>query len=484
MMIKRVFRDSGFMMVADGAMALVSGFVLVPLFTRNMTPDAYGIVVVVRSIGAVLLPLLFFSGSAYMRYYYRYEGEARRQFAGTILLATLTAVALAWAVTLPLAPWLQQNWLTKIPLMALYWAVAITTLDTLKSYADISLRLMSRFLLLSLATCGQLICYAGLAVWLVRQQQMGFQGWAWSLVLSTGCTGLVLWFFVVRQVRLTWMGDSVRSVLTFSWPLILSQLAWFAMNRSDVLFLQRYRTLSETAVYGVAYSLGLLLMTMVGPLDKVMAPLFYRDIETEHGPLQWSRLTTIIMCGVCLVATGLCVLAPVFYGTLFPAQYAAGLSFLSLIVWAFVCRAFDVFFARSLLFRDKTFLVMVIQIGSAIVNLTLNYLLIPRYGAPAAAASTLIAFMLNSSFLIILGRKVLPLPYEWPRLGLAVALSVGLAIAAPLLLPSRDGSLEGIAWSMGLLIAQAAILCVIGRIPVVREVRALGRKVRARASAA
>ncbi|MHB8996992.1 MAG: lipopolysaccharide biosynthesis protein [Armatimonadota bacterium] len=484
MMIKRVFRDSGFMMVADCAMSFVSGFVLVPLFTRSMTSDAYGTVVVVRSIGAVLLPLLFFSGSAYMRYYYRYEGEARRQFSGTILLATLTALAIAWAAALSLAPWLQQTWLTKIPLMALYWAIAIASLDTLKSYADISLRLMSRFLLLSLVTCGQLICYTVLAIWLVRQQQLGFNGWALSLVLSTAAAGLVLWLFVVRQVRLSWMGDSVRNVLTFSWPLILSQLAWFAMNRSDVLFLQRYRTLSETAVYGVAYSLGLLLMTMVGPLDKVMAPLFYRDIETEHGPLQWSRLTTIIMCGACLVATGLCVLAPVFYGILFPAQYAAGLSFLSLIVWAFVCRVFDVFFARSLLFRDKTFLIMIIQIGSAIVNLTLNYLLIPRYGAPAAAASTLISFMLNSGLLIILGRKIMPLPYEWPRLVLAVGLSVGLAIAAPLLLPSRDVSVAGIAWSVGLLTVQAAMLCVIARIPVVREVRALGRKLLARSAAA
>ena len=229
--------------------------------------------------------------------------------------------------------------------------------------------------------------------------------------------------------------------------------------------------------------MGLLLLAMVGPLDKVMAPLFYRDIDTDHGRQQWSRLTTVIVCGICVVATCLCVLAPRLYGLMFPASYSWGVGFLPFIVWAFVCRVFDVFFCRALLYRDKTLLLMLIHVSSAILNLSLNFLLIPRYGAPAAAVSTLAAFMLNSALLLGFGRKVMQLPYEYWRL----ALVIGAGVAATVL-----WSRLGMSWStprevllsLALLVSYMLLAVQVGRIPLWRELKRVASRIGRRMTAA
>ena len=482
-MIRGVLKDSGLMMLADGAIAFVTGFLLVPLYTRNMSADVYGIVVVVRSIAGVLLPLLLFSASAYMRYYYDYEDGEKPKFSGTVLLLTMGLISVMWLLALLLAPWLQHTFLTKIPVAAIYWAFGITSLDAFRSYLDTSLRLKSRFLFISLTTWGQLIVCVVLSVWLVREAHLGFNGWAVATATASASSCLAFWPVVRRQVRLVWLRESASKVVSFSWPLLLAQFAWFVMNRSDVLFLQRYRSLSETAIYGVAYSTGSLLFALVVPLDKVMAPLFYREIGKEGGPAHWCRLTTLIICAVSAAATTLCIVAPIFYKLLFPATYAAGLIYLPLIVWAFVCRIFDVFFGRTLLYREKTVLAMAIQLASAVLNLGLNYFLIARYGAPAAAASTLAAFALNTSLYLTFGTAIMPLKYEYWRIGLAVGTGVGLTAMWQLWALAFPSAAFYVA-AAAVLSAYFVFVVYVGRIPVWRECVSLVRRARGCKSAA
>ncbi|MBU0607101.1 MAG: lipopolysaccharide biosynthesis protein [Armatimonadetes bacterium] len=469
-MIRQVLQAGSLMALADGTFTLVSGLLLVPLYTHSMSADEYGVVVVVRAIAVVVVPLLFFFGTAYMRYYYDHAEGDRGRFSGTLFVLVLLTGATCWAVSALVGPWVHNAFLSKVALSAFYWALAIATIEALRSFADISLRLRYRFTVLCLASLGQTLLLAALSVWLVRELRLGFMGW----VLATAGAGLavsgILWGFAARGVRPSWSSGEVKRVLRFSWPLLIFQFAWFVSNRSDVIILQHYRTLAESAVYSVAYTLGMVLMMAVGPLDKIMGPLFYRDISTPDGPRQWCRLTTLVVGLLVWLALAVSSLAPALYGPLFPATYAAGVAYVAPVAWAFVFKSSDVFIGRALMYCENTVTPMVLQVCAAALNLGLNLLLVPRYGAPAAAYVTLTSFTLYSTAVVVFSQRAMPLPYEWGRLAVLLVLGVGLTIGCGML---HAASAPAVAWSLrgGALAAQAVAVLIVARVPVLSLAR-------------
>jgi O-antigen/teichoic acid export membrane protein len=76
----------------------------------------------------------------------------------------------------------------------------------------------------------------------------------------------------------------------------------------------------------------------------------------------------------------------------------------------------------------KTQFNWVITGGAALVNIGLNFVLIPPYGMIGAAISTLIAYLVMFFGMTIRAQQVFPVPYQWRRIALVVAAAVGLTV--------------------------------------------------------
>jgi O-antigen/teichoic acid export membrane protein len=66
--------------------------------------------------------------------------------------------------------------------------------------------------------------------------------------------------------------------------------------------------------------------------------------------------------------------------------------------------------------------------AAAILNVALNLLLIPRYGMEGAAAATVAAYALMFVAMAWWGRRVYPVPYQWRRVGTALAAGAALVV--------------------------------------------------------
>ena len=64
----------------------------------------------------------------------------------------------------------------------------------------------------------------------------------------------------------------------------------------------------------------------------------------------------------------------------------------------------------------------------AIVNIALNFALIPRYGMMGAAAATLVAYVVMFIGITLRSQQVFPVPYQWRRILRVVASAVGLTV--------------------------------------------------------
>ncbi len=428
-MIAKLFKASGLMIAADAFLLFVSGFLLAPLYTHHMSTAEYGVVVTGQAIVAIFTTVLSLSlGSAYMRYYYELGQDQRKRFGGTLLLLLAGVIGAAWILAWTAGTRLWPHIFAKVPVAALYWTLGIAAIAALRTIIDTALRLESRFAALAIAAVVQSLLLIALAYALVKNLNLGFLGWAGAMLGASAAVSAVLLFVVRPYIRIAWLGDEMRRSVCFAWPITISMLGWFAINRSDILLLQHYRPLDETAVYGLTYAFGMLLMAVCAAIDKVMGPAFYRDIAEAGGPRRWARIVTISGAILILVAVTICLFAPAAFKLMFPADYAAGLDFLPIVVWAFVLKGFDAFFFRAILYREKTLYPLALQIGTGLLNVVLNLWLVPRFGMYACAYTTFGTFALNTAIGLCMAQKLMALPYEWRRL--AWLLGTGAIICA------------------------------------------------------
>ena len=102
-------------------------------------------------------------------------------------------------------------------------------------------------------------------------------------------------------------------------------------------------------------------------------------------------------------------------------------------------------------FTKRTILRTYTVITAAIINVILNYLLIPRFGPAGAAWATLIAFVIQTTLALVVSLRLYPVPYQYGRVAIAAGAALAL-FALSHLIPMED-LVARLAIKSGLIIA-------------------------------
>lgn len=141
-----------------------------------------------------------------------------------------------------------------------------------------------------------------------------------------------------------------------------------------------------------------------------------------------SRVTRYYLI-ICLPAiVGLSVLAKPFIRILTSQEYYEGYRIIPLIALGAFFLGFQHRFQAGPLFYKRTDFIMFSIIVSGLVNLGLNFLLIPQYGYMAAAFTTLISYAFLLCLMIIVSRRFLVWKFPFKSLAKAICASSVMGI--------------------------------------------------------
>jgi O-antigen/teichoic acid export membrane protein len=278
---------------------------------------------------------------------------------------------------------------------------------------------------------GQLI-YGGLILAFIRRPSD-----AWivpvAAVLSLVAGMLLIWLPARREYRIPWPVVSPRVWRSFL-PVCL--IIGFASTMSmiydqiDTVMLRYMRSEKELGLYVASYSMMTISMSFALILGQVFFPLLSQttgqDRESEQRYLGWLWQASI---GLALpIAVGGFILAEPLTSFVLGSQYTGTATLFRWLMLTVVAGPMASYFGSQLIpiARERKYLATVV--AGAAVNVVLNFLLIPRYGAIAAAfttaiSQTVVAFM-NYYF-----SRDLPRPSLLGALGLSVTAS-GIMAAA------------------------------------------------------
>ena len=425
-----------------GVGALVSRIVallFLPLYTRYLTPSDYGAIETLTASSAVMVTVLRLGmGSAFFRFYFdSRERERQLVVVRTSFWFTITSATAGLVAGLALAPALAEALFATRDHTGLVRA-AVVGLWAQMNYEQLTalFRVEERSLAYLLATLVNLLVTVAVTVVLVVVLELGAVG-----VIVGGFSGtLVVWTVLLARRRgelgLQFDRRLFREMNRFGMPLVPSALALWTVNFSDRLFLVKLAGAADTGLYSIGVRLAAPIVLLLTAF-RMAWPAFAWSIEDDREAKRTYAFVLTYLLFVCSwlsLALGLLspwlvrlLTTPDFYGG---ARVVAPLAFASTVFAGYIVVAIGIGRTKRTQFN------WVVTGAAAIVNVALNLVLIPRYGMMGAAVATIAAFTTMFLGMTWRAQRVYPVPYQWRRLFLIAAVSVGLTVLGRTLLPA------------------------------------------------
>ncbi len=432
--LRHLIKSSGIYILSSLASPLVS-LVLAPFLTRHLSHNDYGILAVLNTTIALVAGItqLGLSSAFFRSYNYDYESrEDRDAVLSTVVILLLLLsmpTALLFAGT---ASWLSFL-LFNSPALgdSLKLTGLIILLQNLTVPGFAWLRAENRALQFSLLSIVNLLISLGANIFLVGSLHAGIVGSLMATAL--GYAGVVLCTLpvIILQAGLRLRVDVAKGLLGFGLPNVSNFISAWVLQLSDRLLLGRLGSLSQTASYAVAYSLGgIVSIVVLSPFSLAWPSAMYKIGRKENAP-QIFRLIFRWYSIVLLIATyGLSLVSTFTLYIFFPPAYRAAAPIIPVIALSTMFYGTYNMFTTGIALKRKTWFAALFTGIAALVNVGFNLILIPLYGSMGAALSTVLAYALLACIAYIVNQRIYPIPYEIDFFIFALGVGVAVYIAS------------------------------------------------------
>ncbi len=410
-----------------GILAKSITFLLLPLYTRLLTPGDYGILSLVSIVGAVIGILYgFMISSGFIRNYYDTSDVKQRSILFSSALWFTFCNALIFALIGISFSEKIASLIFKFPDGGLYITLIIisTMLHSCSPvfYGLLMVREQSKkYVTVNIITLITTLCSTIILLVVFK--------WSVKAVLTGQIIGgaveiIILTLLMSKNINFLVSWGALTDMLKFSTPLVPLQLAYLVLTLSDRFFIQEYKNVSDVGLYSLGYKLAALIpLFAIQPL-KAWGPyifsLIHEPNKCKSTIADFSRyyLSAILFIALLISIFSrevLMIMAKSDYWSAWKVVYLLCISSVFFGMMNVVSYGFHIV--------KKTLITSFFFIIGAAVNLLFNYLLIPKYGMIGASVATSLSFLCVLIGYFIFLEKVYPIPFKYLKFIFAFILS-------------------------------------------------------------
>ena len=184
-----------------------------------------------------------------------------------------------------------------------------------------------------------------------------------------------------------------KYALSFNIPLIPYYLSQIIFNQSDRLMINSMTGRSNAAMYGVAYSLAFILTFVLNAINNSYVPWVYRKIKNNELRDN-KRVSTIIAVIMAVLLLGVIALAPEIILVMAGQKYTSAVWVVPPVSMSLLLLFYSQLFINVEFYYEEKYKLVGASILAAVVNIVLNYYGIKMFGFVAAGYTTLISYVL------------------------------------------------------------------------------------------
>jgi O-antigen/teichoic acid export membrane protein len=410
-------------------------FLLLPLYTRYLTPTDYGVISLAETFAAFLALVIGLGfDSAIQRLYFQHVDDSAllASYLGSALKFALAAATFAVLLTVTVGNPVLHAFAPRydIPSRFLVWAIITAAAGQFLQYQLVIFQSQGRPKSYALLSVSAFLLTAGFAVGLVVFAHRGASGMLLGK-LAAALVGLMVTLFLLSGIwRSAFHWQYVRETLALGIPLVPHQLMAGGLMAADRFILGYYRDLREVGLYSIAYTFGGMMSLVTMSISQAWAPVYY-DLarKGEEGRRAMGRICSALAVVLSAIACFGAFIAQDFIAHFLDRRYIAAGRVVPWIIGAYLAHSIFTLFTLAVIQAKRTQWLMLVSFIALVVNTALNFTLIPRWGMYGAAYATIAAYVVEVLIMYFVARHVYPLRYDLSRMLGALGVFL-LALAA------------------------------------------------------
>lgn len=240
---------------------------------------------------------------------------------------------------------------------------------------------------------------------------------ALSLAIPVG-----LWA-IKKDLVLSFDRNIGRTLVLFGYPFIFAGVAYWIFASADRIMLVEFSDLTQVGLYSIAFKFTTILTFVNAAFGQAWSPLSIKIYQEDENYREiYSKLLSIWMYFLTIIGIGLGLFAQELLIVTTPQEYWPAATVIAILAIGMVMLGTTQITVIGISLEKKTHLLSYATWITAGVNVLLNYLLIPQWGANGAAFATLLSYLLLSTMYIYWTQRLHPIPLDMKQLCISLFL--------------------------------------------------------------
>ncbi len=391
-------------------------FVLIPFYTGILNPSEYGTVDMLQTISMLLIPIFSLTISeSVFRYGMDNETDNKSVFTSGLF------VTICGGMLMVLLSVLVQGSIPNIFEKSIYiWLITSYSIcNMLRTVTSQFLRAIGKVKIFTIDNVIQTASIVGLNLVLLLGFDMGIEGYMLGYVLGNLISAVFgfgagkLW----KYVSITRINKTVlRTMLAFSVPLILNTICWWISSSTDKLMLVGFVGTLANGLYSVAHKIPSIITIVVGVFIQAWQISANEEFNKKDTSEFYSQILEALTMFSFVISSGLMLFSKLEIRIITNSEYYDAWSAMIALIVGMAFFSFAQFLGTIYTANKKTAMAMITNLLGAIVNVILNYIFIPKWGAVGAAIATSFSYLVLWLVRVVTTQKIVKLKYNKKRL--------------------------------------------------------------------
>ncbi|WP_349408707.1 oligosaccharide flippase family protein [Pseudalkalibacillus sp. SCS-8] len=408
-LVKNTFFKNSILYTLGSMITPLIGFIMLPVYTYYLSPAEYGIMTTVQTlIGLFELILLLSLHVAVTRYYYDFleEPQKQKEYLGTIFIFVLGFSSILSLLFLFFSKSIGGILFNNIPIYPFFfYLVGLAWLSALFALPLTFIRAQEKAGLFVLINIIKSILVVLLTFFFLVKLDLGAESALLSQLIITFFMVLIVFYSQIKHIKLTFNLVFLKSSLFFSLPLLPHAASGWIINASDRIILEKYVIHAQLGIYALAAQISMVLGMFYISVNSALIPRYMR-LRKEGN--EKSAKNMLKAFAYVVIIFGVLAIPIAIYATkkLTSPEFHEAVEIIPILLLSQIVNGFYYIAVAKLFYHKKTKSIATSSTISALVNLIINILFIPKIGIWGAVYSTIIAEIVRFISIYISGKKV------------------------------------------------------------------------------
>lgn len=391
-------------------------FILLPVLTRLLTPEDYGIVATFTAIFAIVQIIIYMGTTdAIVRGYYD-KGKHSFNFPEYVFngifinFIVFLLILVLWCIFRP--------YFMRIIPIPFGYQLLIPVLGFFVTVYGIPTKLwiiMKKPLPYAVFDSANTITELGLSLFLVAVAGLSWRGRVWGIFLSGALFFLIGLYVLYKNnfFRALLHKNYLQDIIKYGSHVVLHSLGFPVIGAIDMFFINKFVGLSSTGVYSVSYSISSIILFLSSAFSAAWVPIFYETLNRITPTLKIRLVQVTYLYFIALIA-GMLVFVnviPLVLHIIVGEKFIGAKVFVFWLSLGFVFHNMYTMVVGFIFYEKRTSLLSKVAVFTVVLSILFNYILIKLNGAVGIAQATCLVFL--SRFLLVwyFSNRIYPMPW-------------------------------------------------------------------------